>query len=63
VSSKARVIDLISQLPDDATYEDILYEIEFLERLDLSEHDIREGRFFTHDELKERMKQWISPNT
>ncbi len=55
------MIDLISQLPDDATYEDILDEIEVLERLDRSEQDIREGRFFTHEEIKERFKQWLSP--
>ncbi len=47
------MIEALNHLPDNATYEDILYEIEFLERLDRSEQDIREGRFFTHEEIKE----------
>jgi predicted transcriptional regulator len=58
---KACVIEALNHLPDDATYEDIQYEIEFLERLNSSEQNIREGRFITHEEFKERFKQWLSP--
>jgi hypothetical protein len=60
---KASVIEALSHLPDDATYEDILYHVEMLEGLDLSEQDSREGRVITHDEFKERVKQWLSPKT
>jgi len=60
---KACVVEALKHLPDDATYGDILYCVEMLEGLDLSEQDSREGRVITHDEFKERVKQWISQNT
>lgn len=60
---KACVIEALNHLPDNATFEDILYCVDMLEGLELAELDSREGRVITNDEFKERVRQWLSPKT
>lgn len=60
-TAKEEVIEMLRHLPDNVTFEEILYHVEMLEGLKLSEQDSLEGRVITHGEFKERMKEWLTP--
>lgn len=60
-TAKEEVIDMLRRLPDDLTYEDIIYHVSVLEKWKESEEASREGRVFTQEEVEERLKQWLTP--
>ena len=62
VVTKARIIEAIQALPDDATYHDILCEFDRLDLIDGVERglaDIEAGRFITQDEMERRVAEWL----
>lgn len=59
LSSKEKVIDFIRALPDDLTVEEITYRLYVNERIQKAQEQIKEGKFHTHEEAKERMKNWL----
>lgn len=60
-TAKEEVMELLREMPDDVTLEEILDDLLVLERLKLSDQSIREGRFFTQEQVEERLKQWLTP--
>jgi len=58
-SPKQNSIRLIEQLPDESSYEDILERILFIQKVDSGLDDIREGRIVSHEEVKNRLAQWL----
>ena len=60
-TDKEELIELLQRLPDNATVDEIMDVVEIWERLKVSDRSIQEGRVFTHEEIKERMKQWLLP--
>jgi len=61
ITAKEEVMEFIRDLPDNLTFDEIMYELFVLEKLKASEQSIQEGRFSTHEEIKERFKQWLTP--
>ena len=59
---KTEVAELVRRLPDDASFEDIQYHLYVLEALKEADEDVAAGRVFTHEEVKERLKQWLTPS-
>ncbi|MCF7948838.1 MAG: hypothetical protein K9M94_09665 [Spirochaetia bacterium] len=57
--TKDNAIKAIQELPDDATYEDIMKKLYFLEKVEKGLKDIREGATVTHEEAKERIQRWL----
>ena len=55
---KEETIQLIEQMPDDCTVEDILYELYLKQKVDKGLQDIREGRVVEHEEVRQRMARW-----
>ena len=60
MSIKEEVIKTISELPDDVTYEDIIEEIFVQSKIDAGLNQLDEGKYLTHDQVKERMGKWLS---
>lgn len=60
LSPKEQVLAMLADMPDDAGFEEIQYDIYLLEGLNIAERDIREGRVHTQAEIEERMKQWLT---
>lgn len=52
----------LRELPDDLSFDEIMYELFCLERLKISEEASRNGEVLTHDEIKERFKDWLRPD-
>lgn len=59
VSAKQEVAQLLAQLPDDATLEDIQYHVFVLEKIKRGEADVAAGRTFTQEQARERLKRWL----
>lgn len=57
---KEKVIQIIQQLPDGVTVDDILSEIYFKLQVDSGLRELDEGKGIPHQKVKERMSKWIS---
>jgi predicted transcriptional regulator len=58
-TTKEKAIQLISRLPEDATLEDIMYELYFKERIDRGISEARSGQTVTHDEVVRNVSEWL----
>lgn len=56
-SSKARILAIVRDQPDDSSYDDVLRELAF-ERLVLRGVKSLGERRLTTDEIRQRVKQW-----
>ena len=56
-SAKLHVINLVKNLPDDATYDDIVYEIQLHKNIDEGIEQIERGEYLTSEEAMERLKK------
>ena len=52
VKDKAR--EIVNHLPDDATWRDLMYEIEVRRRIEQGLRDIAAGRVTPHEEVRRR---------
>lgn len=59
VSAKQEVADLLTQLPDDATLEDIQYHVYVLEKIKRGRADVAAGNSYTTEEARARLSQWL----
>ena len=57
---KEKVIQMIQQLPDEATVDDIFSELYFKLQVDLGIEELDEGKSIPHQQVKEHMSKWIS---
>ena len=59
-SAKEASLKLIERLNDDVTYEEIMYELNFLPKIDRGLRDVQEGNVTPHEQVKEEFKKWLS---
>jgi len=60
--SKAQIIEAIEALPDDATYRDVLCELDRLDFIDTIERGMAAadaGDVLTQDEVERRVAEWL----
>jgi predicted transcriptional regulator len=60
-SAKDAARQLIEQLPDQATWDDIQYELYVKQKIEEGLADIAAGRVISHEELKRRLLGDITP--
>ena len=58
-TAKQQAADIIRDLPDDATLEDIQYHLYVLEKIRQGQKAIEEGRSLRHGEAKARLNKWL----
>ena len=58
-NAKNHVLSIIKQLPDDASYDDILYEIEFQQQIIEGRDQIARGVCINHEQAMDRLKKWL----
>lgn len=58
-TAKQEVRELLTQLPDDSTLEDIQYHLYVLEKIKRGRADIAAGRSFTQEEARQRLNRWL----
>ncbi|MCH8962527.1 MAG: hypothetical protein IH820_14745 [Bacteroidetes bacterium] len=59
LSAKEASLKLIERLNDDVTYEEIMYELNFLQKIDRGLRDVQEGNVTSHEQVKEEFKKWL----
>ncbi len=57
---KQEAQDIIQNLPDDCTYEDIQYHLYVVEKIKNGIDRAEKGGVFAHQDAKEKMAKWLS---
>ena len=58
-SAKQATLQLVERLDDDVSFEDIIYELYVLEKIQRGMKDAEAGRVVSHAEAKERLSRWL----
>jgi len=58
-NAKREALELIQQLPDDSSFEDIQYHLYVREKVERGLHDLKNRRILSHKEVERRMKKWL----
>ena len=57
-TTKEQVLDMVRNLPDDVTIDDILAEIFFKAQVDAGLKELDDGSGIPHEEVEKRMSKW-----
>ena len=57
-SAKARMVEVIQEQPEDATYEEIMRELAFERMVAKGLEDSRAGRVIPNDDMRRRIRAW-----
>ena len=58
-SPKQKVREILDQLPDDSSFEDIQYHIYVREKVEPGLKDAKTGRVIDQKEIEKRMARWL----
>ncbi len=58
-SPKQATLQLVERLEEDVTFEDIIYELYVLEKIQRGMQDAEEGRVVSHEEAEQRLSRWL----
>ncbi len=56
---KTTALRIIESMSDDASLEDIMYELFFRQRIDLRLEELRQGLTVSQDDVKRSLAQWL----
>jgi len=59
-SAKEEVMELLKEIPDDSTFEEIQYHLYVRQKIQRGIKDIEEGRTYTQEEMEKRMEKWTA---
>jgi predicted transcriptional regulator len=57
-SIKKRVLDSIKELPDEASYDDIMERIYILQKIQTGLDQAEKGNLVDHGEVKKKIEEW-----
>ena len=58
-SPKQATLQLVKELEDDTSYEEIIHELYVLKRIEEGLQDVDEGRTKTHEEVRQEVEKWL----
>lgn len=56
-SAKEEVMELLKEIPDDSTFEEIQYHLYVRQKIQRGIKDVEEGRTYTQEEMEKRMEK------
>jgi len=56
---KDSIVDLVHNLPENATVEDVQYHLYVLEKVQKGKKSIKDGKGVSQEEAKARLSKWI----
>jgi predicted transcriptional regulator len=56
---KAMAQKVISNMPEEASYDDIQYQLYVLECIEKGEKEIAEGKVLTENQVQQGLKKWL----
>jgi predicted transcriptional regulator len=57
-TAKQEVMELLQQLPDDSSLEEIQYHLYVRQKIQIGLRDVDQGKVHTQQEVEKRMKKW-----
>jgi predicted transcriptional regulator len=60
MTTKEKVIDLVEDLPDDASIEDAMERLLFLAKVERGIQQADAGQTIPHSQVRERMAKWLN---
>ena len=60
LTAKQEVIELLKDLPDTSTLEEIQYHLYVRQKVQRGIQDVEEGRIYTQEEVEKRMQKWVA---
>lgn len=57
---KDEISEMIHHLPEDTSLEDIQYHLYVLEKIRKGQESIKDGKGFSHEEVKSQLSKWIT---
>lgn len=60
-TAKDEVRQLLDDLPEDASYEDIQYRIYVRQKIENSLAEVERGEVVSHEEARKRLARWLEP--
>ncbi len=60
LTAKQEVIELLKDLPDTSTLEEIQYHLYVRQKVQRGIQDVEEGRVYTQEEVEKRMEKWVA---
>jgi hypothetical protein len=58
---KEEIKNFIDELPDDATLDDIEYQLYVRRKIALSQEAVTEGKYIIHEEAVKQFREWSNP--
>lgn len=58
-TAKQTAIEAIKNLPDEASFDDIMERLYFIQKIEAGLKDVEEGRVHSHEEVKKRLARWL----
>ena len=59
MSAKSKVLDMVSNMPNDSTLDDIGYRLYVLESIEQGLAELDKGEYLSHDEAKKELDKWV----
>ena len=56
--AKDSALKIIDAMPEEASLEDIMYELYFRQRVDQGLQELEEGKTVSHDEIEQDLSEW-----
>lgn len=56
---REQALTAIGRLKKSASYEDIMYKMYVLQKIEKGEQDIREGKLYSEKEARKRLAKWL----
>lgn len=56
---KEAVMSMLKDMPEDSTLEDIMESLYVKQKILKGQKQLEEGQFYTHEEAKEIMREWL----
>jgi len=60
LTAKQEVMELLKDLPDTSTLEEIQYHLYVRQKVQRGIQDVEEGRIYTQEEVEKRMGKWVA---
>ncbi len=60
LTAKQEVMQLLKDLPDTSTLEEIQYHLYVRQKVQRGIQDVEEGRIYTQEEVEKRMEKWVA---
>lgn len=58
-TAKQEVMELLKDLPDDSTLEEIQYHLYVRQKVQIGIKDVEQGNIFSQAEVEKRMEKWL----